>query len=374
MDDQSMSVSRSPYWSAVERPVFIVGVERSGTTLLRSLLCAHSRFAVSPETHFMGLADTFGARERTAPEDFEGFWSALERHLDARAIAIDLPRVRNLLDETGARDFRTVFAALLAAQAERAGKLRVGEKTPGHEHYLDRLFDWFPEAKVLFVHRDPRGCAASVLKAPWVQAQLRPEQFSAPLMRRTRLCHVAFKAEEWRASQQIEQARVSDPRILSTAYEELVSEPVAAIERVCAFLGESFEAAMLKEKPTALVDTSKRTLRWRDWTAEHERRAASPIARDRLDRWREELTPTEIAVLESVCAEGMAAFGYAPALSQPAHRRGHRRYEQVLWADRLERSGRHALRDLLRGRNGARAGLVSAAATEPALAALAAVL
>ena len=37
----------------ISRPVFIVGPGRSGTTLLRSLLSAHSRITVTPETHVL---------------------------------------------------------------------------------------------------------------------------------------------------------------------------------------------------------------------------------------------------------------------------------------------------------------------------------
>lgn len=371
MDNET---ARPALWGALERPVFIVGVERSGTTLLRSVLTAHPSFAVSPETHFMRLADSFGADEREAPEDFAAFWQALEKHLEPRAIGVDLQRVRALVDEGGARDFRNVFAALLAAQAEAAGKPRAGEKTPGHEHYIDRLLDWFPGARVIFVHRDPRACAASVLHAPWVKAQLHPARFSAPLVRRTRALHVAFKAEEWITSHRVERARSGDSRVCSIAYEDLVTAPAPVLERLCAFLGERFAPDMVENKAASLIDPDKSGLRWRDWIVEHEARAASPITTDRLESWRTELSPSEIAMMESVCAEGMAAFGYPPALSAPALRDGQRQFERVLLADRLEHSGRRALLSLLRGKS-ARVGLAGLASqAEPAVAALAAAL
>lgn len=36
----------------IEAPIFVVGVPRSGTTLLQSLLSAHSSTYSLPETHF----------------------------------------------------------------------------------------------------------------------------------------------------------------------------------------------------------------------------------------------------------------------------------------------------------------------------------
>ena len=49
-----------------ERPIFVVGFQRSGTTLLQSLLGAHPRIAAPPEVHFFfriyGLRDYWGSR------------------------------------------------------------------------------------------------------------------------------------------------------------------------------------------------------------------------------------------------------------------------------------------------------------------------
>lgn len=55
---------------SLQRPVFIAGAGRSGTTLMR-LLSAHSRICVRPETHFMARAEKWGFRERDAPLDID---------------------------------------------------------------------------------------------------------------------------------------------------------------------------------------------------------------------------------------------------------------------------------------------------------------
>lgn len=72
----------------VERPIFIVGDGRSGTTLLRGLLSAHSRLAITPETQYMAKAELAGANDAAAPDDagypfaassswrFAGRWTA----------------------------------------------------------------------------------------------------------------------------------------------------------------------------------------------------------------------------------------------------------------------------------------------------------
>lgn len=347
MDGRPMETLRPARLSAVERPVFVVGVERSGTTLLRSLLNAHSRLAIAPETHFMKLADAWGASGREAPADFERFWQALSGHFAVRPASVDISRVRAVVGAEGAGDFRSVLSALLAVQAACAGKARGGEKTPGHEHYLARIFAWYPDAQVVFVHRDPRACAASALLTPWVQAQLRPARVAAPLMRRMRASHIALKAEEWLRSHRIESACRGDARVISIGYEELIAAPAATLERLCAFLGEAFEPTMLENGAAAMIDPHKSSMRWRAWTIEHERRANSAISAKSLHRWRRTLTAGEVAMLEGVCAEGMAALGYAPTRSAAAQRRGRRRCVWTLWADGVERAGRRAAASLL---------------------------
>lgn len=320
----------------VERPIFIVGPERSGTTLLRSLLSAHSRIAISPETHFMQFAAAW--TDGRAEREFEAFWRALTRHLDVRATAVDLARCRALLEEAGRCDLRAVFAALLAVQTEAAGKRRSGEKTPGHEHALAQLFAWFPDAQAIFVHRDPRACAASALRTPWAQSQLRPAALSAPLMRRARLWHVAQKAQDWAESVRAQDAWRDDPRVEALAYENLIAAPERELRRLCAWLGEAFEPHMLEARACDLIDPAKRGLRWRQWTLAHERRAASDIDAKRLSAWRAELSLAETAVVEGTCEQGMQRLGYTLACPRRMRAVGRARQHRALWAERAERA------------------------------------
>lgn len=350
------------------RPIFIVGAARSGTTLLRSMLSAHPRIAISPETHFMKLAEQFGVQRLDAPEDPGAFWRALEAHLDRRAIQFDARRCRALSAMRSAEDFRSIFEAVLAAQAERAGKARVGEKTPGHEHHLARLLDWFPEAQVIFVLRDPRACVASTLHTPWALEQLHPGRLTAPLVRRLRSRHIALAASEWARSHRAAQTHYADHRVTRVAYEDLVQTPEAELKRLCAFLGEHYAAEMTAQRAPALVDPAKTGIRWREWTLAHERRATMPITTAELARWRQELTDAELAMVEGTCGAGMRQLRYA--FTQPAAERkaGERRGERVMRLDRAEGAAREAIGRLF-GRSGRGLGLFGASIEAQAAAA-----
>lgn len=297
-----------------EAPFFIVGSGRSGTTLVRSLLNAHPRLAVPPETHFMRRAARRRGADPEAPPDFEAFWRELVRWRRFRDLGVDPDEVRRLVDRAGRQDFKTVFAALLRAYADRTGKPRAGEKTPGHHRYLDRLFAWFPDARIIVVQRDPRAVVASHLRSPWVADHLAARRPTAPIVPRSRLFHVAERATRWmQAYDHHLAAFADDPRFLVVAYERLVAEPVAELRRICEFLGESYEPAMLGER-AAGGDTTPATAPagWYAWEVEHHARAAGAISNDSRERWREDLSAREIAWIEALCTPRMTILGYRP--------------------------------------------------------------
>ena len=300
-----------------EPPFFVVGHGRSGTTLVRSKLAAHSRLAVPPETHYMARVAKADPTA-DAPADFDACWERLivwRRFLD---LGVDPDRVLALIDAGGARDYRSIFAAMLRAYGEAAGKPRVGEKTPGNYRHLHRLFAWFPGARIVVMRRDPRAVVASQVRSPWITEQM--EAQGGSLLRRRRLFHIIEQAWLWEEAYQryLTQAE-TDPRMLIVAYEDVVARPAAELQRLCEFLGETFEPAMMagQDSGPARPAADHWSPEWQAWINEHEKKAAAGISPASLEKWRTELSPTEIAFVEQICASGMARFGYARCVHRP---------------------------------------------------------
>ena len=152
----------------LDAPIFVVGAGRSGTTLLQRLLSAHSRIAIAPETHWLRQAEhRTGRPAAEEPADPEAAFAGYAANLRFRDLGIDQARWRALAEATPGPRLRAGFAALLAAYAERAGKPRVGEKTPGHVFWAQLLLEWFPDARLVVIMRDPRAQAASMMETPW---------------------------------------------------------------------------------------------------------------------------------------------------------------------------------------------------------------
>jgi hypothetical protein len=262
---------RLPATALEAEAVFIVGVSRSGTTLMRRILDSHSRIAIAGENHFLGhLLPWEGARvylrragdlrdddavrrlvdliysgelwRRSRLREPSPHWAWLTRRVPREALEARLL--------AGERSERGVFTAVLRAYADRRRKPIMGEKTPAHIGWVDTLMAWYPEARVIHMLRDPRAVYASELRRRLQHPVTVPYRWLVhvpPLMRVFILHEVAWA---WASA-------VNRHRDLSRRYpdayrlvrfEDLVRDPERTIAGVCEFLGVDLEPRLLQQK------------------------------------------------------------------------------------------------------------------------------
>ena len=289
-----------------DAPFFVVGANRSGTTLLRLLLNAHSRLAVPEEVEFLhGSVAPLAVRDWRRPGLTPDAYAAVVDAFLARArealVPLDLEALRaDVLD--GPADLRRPYRLALDAWARHHGKARWGEKTPGNLFYADVLLDMFPGARFVHVVRDPRAGVASMLGASFFPDDV--------------VLNALARRHHHRAGAVGLERHVPAERRMTVRYEDLVEAPEATLRVLCAFLGEPFEPAMLRfhEGAAAFMKPSA--------VAGHNAAATGPVTAGRVEAWRDRLGPSDVAVVERVCAGEMAAFGYAAeAPSCPPGRR-----------------------------------------------------
>ncbi len=273
-------------------PVFVVGKMRSGTTLMSSMLSAHPAIAIAPDIHYIyGWAQQCRELDLSRPADFERFWKAFSSNKRFGYLGIDVRVLRGRIEANRHFSFRGVYRATLETYAESVRKRRWGEKTPDTADHLETLFNWFPDARVIYMLRDPRAVVSSMRKTPWGAEQ-----------------GVHVHARSWAEGVGRALASEGDPHVLRVRYESLVRKPVEELNKVCRFLGEEYSPDMVDSRHTLLTSTLKdRT----GWEKEHLTAALQPVHEDSRDKWRNELTPLEIDVIEHYCGRVMEQAGYA---------------------------------------------------------------
>lgn len=305
-------------------PIFIVGAARSGTTLLRSLLSAHSRVVVTPESYFLSHAASFGGLDEADPGRCEAFWQSYTARERFSRFEVDSARCRELA--AASRAYQGIAALLygtLEAYRERYGTPRVGEKTPDHVRFVPSILATFANARVIVMQRDPRAVVASQLLRMSRSAERDPG-VKKKRGQNIWLRRVAGRALNWNwiYARAVPAVR-HDGRVLVVRYEDLVINTHALLQKICDFIDEPFEETMLTNRSNETVPA------WavfenldpveREWGKRHHERSLKPIDKDMVEAWMSELGSDEVALIEGICAGAMHEAGYACA-STPLHR------------------------------------------------------
>ena len=256
---------------------------------MSSLLSAHSRIAISPETHFLVLSQRYSDPALSRYLDYDGFWKDWMASERFEHLGIDRDAVYKRIQEGGAPTVRNVFDACMQEYAAVTGKARWGEKTPYHFHYIDTLQRWYPACTVILMVRDPRAVVASNRRAPWGKG--------LPICRIIR---------EWMLSVREYRKREQDPRVHLVKYEDLVRAPESVCRALCGSLKERYEPRMLSSKRRC---TDR--IRGREgWHRDQLVKAQGQITSSRIDRWKIELSAKQIDYIDTVTHQYRQRLGY----------------------------------------------------------------
>lgn len=277
--------------SAVRKQLFfIVGCPRSGTTLLQSMLASHPDVILPDETGFY---------TRIYPQYVEE-WSELaepENFNQALAATLDFYRIKDLgLDPTVVRSkcqnepqsWETIFLAILATYAQKHQAHRVGEKTPRHFACIELLHERFPQAKFVHLVRDPRAVVLSLMQAPFGSNR------------------IANSCNLWQEAIQIHREyaeQLGSQKYQVIKYENLVRAPQATLKIICNFLNFEFSPQMLKFNQRQELGFNKNYL-------EHMSNTLKPLFTSSLERWKKELSSSQISIIQIILQDEMKLMGY----------------------------------------------------------------
>jgi Sulfotransferase family len=266
-------------------PLLVLGVRRSGTTLLRVVLDRNSELAVPDESYFVPqLAD----RHR-GEIDVDAFLDDLRRLKTLRDWRVPLDDVRGRLEP--GMPVGQAIAAVYEAYAARQGKARWGDKTPMYMQHLPLLERLFEDALYVHLIRDGRDAALSFLDMP---EGIATRTWAHP-------GSAAAFACQWRSEVTAARAlgrRVGPARYLEVRYERLVAHPAQQVERICRFARLTYDADMLEY--TRQVDVSAKP---------HQQSLMQPPTPGLRD-WRTGMARDDVAAFETVAGDLLAGLDY----------------------------------------------------------------
>lgn len=297
------AIDRFTVRGAQDRPIFLGGCPRSGTTLLRTMLHAHPDLAIPRETHF--VLESFQRREE---------WGDLRDYANRRRLAewivtdTKATRFGRLgLDPDEACErmaaapptLGSVLGTAFMMYSERHNAARWGDKRPMYVQELPTLMALFPDVVFVNIVRDPRAVIASMRKLGWLEEWYDGTIVPATLRWLTSARAGRRAARVYRSDQYLE-----------LRYEDLLTSPERNLEAICNFTGLS----------TAHLDAM---LRFHETDNEipeqqHQKfhpRLNQPLTHDAMHSWSSQLSDEEVAFIERALRGPMAAYGYEPVMS-----------------------------------------------------------
>ncbi|NEP13285.1 MAG: sulfotransferase [Symploca sp. SIO2C1] len=243
--------------SLVSQPIFLVGAERSGTTVLRIMLRHHPQLAWCNEFEYTVDQVSEGG---DFPE-LDHYYNWLETHRIFLATGFVLDR---------SLSYHQLVNSFLCQKLDFEGKPLVGATV--HRHF-DRLVQIWSDARFIHLVRDGRDVARSCIGMGWAG-------------------NVWTGVSRWIEAEQLWtkfSKAIPAERQIEITYEELIAEPVETLTQLCDFIGVSYDQAMLNYSGKTTYDLPDPSY---------------------IGQWKRKLSEREIQLVESRISKMLVERGY----------------------------------------------------------------
>ena len=213
-------------------PIFIIGVDRSGTTLLSLMMASHSRIAIPYESHFFipfyKNISSYGDLTQRKNRELLVNEILSERYVRRWDQKINISDIN--IDKC--TSLALTINQIYTAYAKKLGKDIWGDKSPDHTkeiHIINRLF---PDSRFIHIIRDGRDVASSLVQQWWG-----PGDFI------TAICYWKYTIECARKMLRM----LPEYRFIELNFENLIVDPENQLKNITKFLGLEFEQSMIRD-------------------------------------------------------------------------------------------------------------------------------
>lgn len=286
-------MSESPPKAVDHEGFFIVGAPRSGTTLVQSILSAHSEIFSAPETSFFSrIVPSLGAaysypEQRVTEDDMVRIASDFEYMTGIGANFLSVVQPGATIRET--------FEALLRLFNPDDKPCWV-EKTTIHAMHMMAIRRFYPAAKYIHVIRDPVDSVASMM-------HLKPSSLADT--RILYLSSVRAHAAHWNSCVSAPLRFPDQGMVFHFHFEDLVRDPEETVSRLCGFLDFRFEPAMLES-----FHRAAQRLFSGDYTPWQKANLDPGLNQGAVHKWRGKLSPYTVWLIQFYTNDLARFLGY----------------------------------------------------------------
>ena len=289
------------------KTIFVTGSSRSGTTMMSRILNNHSLIFTFNELHFFeqlcetsklaiitGYNDAVKLCDKLIGIQEDGYllYKNKKRYLNtAEQIVKAIPE--------NERTPIKIFQSFLEYTVIKKRKQFACEQTPRNALYIGDILANYPDAKIIYMVRDPRSVLLSH-KYKWKRKFLGANKITLiESIRSYFIYHPYTTSKLWVAAARESVKWQNHENVMFIRFEDLVENPHQLIKNMCDFLSINFESQML-EIPH--VGSSLKT---------DQKTVVTGISSSSKDTWKKGgLTKSELYICQKICGEYMHQFGY----------------------------------------------------------------
>lgn len=289
----------------MEKPVFIIGLHRAGSTLVNDVLNLNPGLAMAPDemqlfwplTHdFLDHAKKIGDLQNNANiskivdliysgEMAGSFWK------EWRKLGIPKEKVLQRI-EASDRSYRSIINILLEEYANQENKQRYGAKYLVHFNKTDVLLDWYPDCKIVHITRDSRAICASKVNDLATRGRKKKYFFIKPFIH---WGTILFFCWQYILSAKIHVKYNNYDNYFFLRYEDLIVDPLNTIKKLCKFLELEFSEKMMFPKGKSSSFTREKN---------------RGFDMSRISYWREKMSGFDIKLITLFTKRAMLKLGY----------------------------------------------------------------
>ena len=279
-------------------PIFIVGCDRSGTTLLRLMLNQSPSLYITPETEFLAVMQSKAAIYQDFSQPYQRYFfirdlqtnRATAKTFTFPILGLTVAEAENAIARVAPTNFAGAAEAIFQAVAAKKNKPRWGDKTPHQVENIAWLAQTFPDAYFVHTIRDGRDVAMSMRKAGWLNGEM---------LKIARYWQQRVESGI-NAGKSLNQEK---RRYYEVYYEQLIQEPEATLKDLCAWLHLEYTPQMLEYYRDAAsnIQPEHNNL----FELNHQ-----PVDASRAYAWKSKLPKQDLADFESIAADLLGKLGY----------------------------------------------------------------